>query len=73
MVTSIVMSIAGGTFIYIACSEILIHEFSISKHRYWKFLFFLIGCASITLLWLLHSEHEGEGEDGHDDHEGHNH
>jgi zinc transporter 1/2/3 len=70
MVTSIVMSLAGGTFIYIACSEILIHEFSVSTHRYWKFLFFLIGCASITLLWFLHSEHEGE-EGG--DHDGHDH
>ncbi len=57
MVTSIVMSLAGGTFIYIACSEILMHEFSDPKHRYWKFLSCVIGCATITLLWLLHAEH----------------
>jgi solute carrier family 39 (zinc transporter), member 1/2/3 len=28
LVSSIVLSIAGGTFVYIACSEILVHEFS---------------------------------------------
>jgi len=72
LVTSIVLSIAGGTFIYIACSEILIHEFADHTHRYWKFLFFAIGCASITLLWLLHT-HEEEGHDGHEGHEGHDH
>jgi zinc transporter 1/2/3 len=57
LVTSIVMSLAGGTFIYIACSEILIHEFADPKHRYWKFLACMIGCASITVLWFLHEEH----------------
>ncbi len=58
LVTSIVLSLAGGTFIYIACSEILIHEFADPKHRYWKFLVTMIGAATITLLWLLHEEHE---------------
>jgi hypothetical protein len=28
LVSSLVLSVAGGTFIYIACSEILIHEFA---------------------------------------------
>ncbi len=51
---SCIMSIAGGTFIYIACSEILIHEFENKKYRYWKFLFFLFGSAAITVLWFLH-------------------
>lgn len=57
LVSSIVLSIAGGTFIYIACSEILIHEFSNNKHRYVKFFLFLLGCACITSLWFLH-KHE---------------
>ena len=57
LVSSIVLSLAGGTFIYIACSEILIHEFANNKNRYVKFLFFIIGCAAITLLWFLH-QHE---------------
>ena len=57
LVSSIVLSLAGGTFIYIACSEILIHEFNNNKNRYVKFFFTMLGCAAITLLWLLH-QHE---------------
>jgi solute carrier family 39 (zinc transporter), member 1/2/3 len=57
LISSIVLSLSGGTFIYIACSEILIHEFANNKNRYVKFLFFIIGCAAITLLWFLH-QHE---------------
>jgi hypothetical protein len=47
------MSLAGGTFVYMACSEILVHEFENKKHRYFKFLFFILGAAAITLLWFL--------------------
>ena len=47
LVSSIVLSLAAGTFIYIACSEILIHEFANNKNRYVKFFFFFIGCAAI--------------------------
>jgi zinc transporter ZupT len=56
LVSSLVLSLAGGTFIYIACSEILIHEFASKKNRYLKFFFFLLGCAAITLLWFLPEE-----------------
>jgi zinc transporter ZupT len=55
-VSSIILSFAGGTFVYIACSEILVHEFSEKKHRYWKFLMFILGAAIITCLWFLHAE-----------------
>lgn len=57
LISSIVLSLSGGTFIYIACSEILIHEFANNKNRYVKFLCFIIGCAAITLLWFL-DQHE---------------
>jgi len=53
-VSSIILSFAGGTFVYIACSEILVHEFSEKKHRYWKFLMFIVGAAIITCLFFLH-------------------
>eukprot|EP00347_Sterkiella_histriomuscorum_P019421 403341689 len=58
MVSSIILSFAGGTFVYIACSEILVHEFSVIKHRYWKFLCFIIGSAIIICLWFLHAHEE---------------
>lgn len=56
------LSLAGGTFIYIACSEILVHEFEDKTYRYFKFLFFLLGAAVITLLWML-DQHEEHGEE----------
>jgi solute carrier family 39 (zinc transporter), member 1/2/3 len=60
LVSSIVMSLAGGTFIYIACSEILVHEFGDNKNRYLKFFFFMLGSAAITVLWFL-DKHEDKG------------
>lgn len=56
LISSIVLSLAGGTFVYISCSEILVHEFSNSKHKYFKFLAFIAGSAAITVLWLLDVE-----------------
>lgn len=57
LVSSIIISFSGGTFLYIACSEILMNEFSNQKHRYLKFFMFMLGNAVIVPLWLLHSDH----------------
>lgn len=46
-------SIAAGSFVYIACSEVVVEEFSIPGNRYWKLLAFLFGATIITLLWFL--------------------
>jgi solute carrier family 39 (zinc transporter), member 1/2/3 len=46
-------SIAAGSFVYIACSEVVVEEFSIPGNRYWKLLAFLMGATVITLLWFL--------------------
>lgn len=46
-------SIAAGSFVYIACSEVVVEEFSIPGNRYWKLLAFLFGALIITLLWFL--------------------
>lgn len=46
-------SIAAGSFVYIACSEVVVEEFSIPGNRYWKLLAFLVGAAIITCLWFL--------------------
>lgn len=56
---AILFSFAGGTFIYIACTEILANEFdnSTTKIKYLKFGVFIIGAAIITCLWFLHGEH----------------
>jgi solute carrier family 39 (zinc transporter), member 1/2/3 len=46
-------SLAAGSFLYIACSEVVVEEFSIPGNRYWKLLAFLFGATIITLLWFL--------------------
>lgn len=59
VVGSIILSFAGGTFIYIACSEILAHEFDGPDKiwlKYVKFFVYLLGAAIITVLWLLDVE-----------------
>ncbi len=50
------MAIAAGTFIYISASEIVVEEFSVSKHKWLKFVFFLLGVALICILWF--TEHQ---------------
>ena len=46
-------SIAAGSFVYIACSEVIVEEFSIPGNRWLKLLAFLFGAAIITCLWFL--------------------
>ena len=46
-------SIAAGTFLYIACSEVIIEEFSVPGYRYWKLLAYLLGALLIMLLWFI--------------------
>jgi zinc transporter ZupT len=46
-------SMAGGTFIYIAASEVVVEEFSVGRYKWWKTLAFLLGAAVIFLLWFL--------------------
>ena len=53
IVEVIFSSLAGGTFIYISCSELIVEEFSLPGKRWIKYFAFLIGAAIITLLGLL--------------------
>ena len=46
-------SIAAGTFVYIACSEVIVEEFSVPGSRWWKFIFFLLGAGVITSLIFI--------------------
>ena len=49
-------SIAAGSFVYIACSEVIVEEFSIPGNRYWKLLAFITGASVITCLWFMPEE-----------------
>jgi solute carrier family 39 (zinc transporter), member 1/2/3 len=54
LVSSIVISFSGGTFLYIACSEIMMNEFKNQQHRYAKIVMFCVGFGVLVPLWLLH-------------------
>ena len=62
------MSLSGGTFIYVACSEIIVNEFDKGKHQAFKAMFVLLGGTIITCLWFFGGHNHGHG--GHDDHAG---
>ena len=53
MIEIIFNSFAGGTFIYIAASEVVVEEFSIMGGRWIKMLFFSLGAAIITSMWII--------------------
>ena len=45
--------LAAGTFLYIACSEVIVDEFSQPHNKKIKLLFFIIGIGLITCLKFL--------------------
>ena len=68
----IFLSLSGGTFVYVACSEIITAEFDKGGRAWLKMLLVFLGGLIITLLWFLdshdHGEHAGEAHAGHEDH-----
>ena len=48
-------TLAAGTFMYIACSEVIIEEFSIPDHKWLKLVFFVLGICMITALLFLNA------------------
>lgn len=59
------LAISTGTFIYIACSEVIVEEFESGGNKYWKFVLFIVGgvlAASLSFLELLTGGHDHEHE-----------
>ena len=52
-IIGVALAVSSGTFIYISCAEIIIEEFAIARHKYLKFLFFIIGIVFIAFVGLL--------------------
>jgi len=48
--------LAGGSFLYIACSEVIVEEFSVVNWKFTKLLFFIIGIVIISSLNFLEVE-----------------
>jgi len=53
MVGIVFSCMAGGTFVYIACSEVIVEEFALPGHKWFKLLVFILGAGLITSLWFL--------------------
>lgn len=53
IVDVVMSSLAAGTFIYIACTEIVVAEFSIGGSRCWKLFFFILGACIISSLSFI--------------------
>lgn len=53
MADVIMSSLAGGTFIYIGCTEMIVAEFSVSGNRGYKLIAYLCGAALITSLCFI--------------------
>ena len=58
IVTSIFFQLSAGTFIYVACTEIITHEFESQKWSGLKLLTVIIGGIVIGSLWFLNAEPE---------------
>ena len=52
IVGSLILSVAGGTFIYIACSEIIVEEFGKPENRPGKLALFCFGALIMICLWF---------------------
>lgn len=51
----ILLSFSSGTFIYVSCSVNIVEEFALTRYKYSKYLFFLLGglaTAGISILGL---------------------
>lgn len=53
LVNIIMSSLAAGTFIYIACTEIVVSEFSTGGHRVLKLIAFVSGACIISSLSFI--------------------
>ena len=60
------MSLSVGTFIYIATSEIIVEEFSLTRYKWIKLLFFILGALLIIGLTVYEIANEEEGDEHHD-------
>jgi zinc transporter 1/2/3 len=55
LINIIFSSLAAGTFVYIACSEVIVEEFSTPEYKWIKYLAFLLGATLIACLTLIES------------------
>ena len=52
-IEGIFLAISVGTFLYIACTEVLVEEFEDKENKYWKFFAFMVGGVFTAGLSLI--------------------
>jgi zinc transporter 1/2/3 len=50
LIEGILLSVSGGTFLYVSASEVIVEEFAITKYKYKKFAFYLLGGILVGIL-----------------------
>jgi hypothetical protein len=53
LTNAVLLGISSGTFIYLAASEIILEEFSITMHKYAKFFSLSLGVALIVGVYFI--------------------
>lgn len=53
LITGIFVSISVGTFVYISTVEVIVEEFSISRYKWEKYVFFVGAICFVSSLWFL--------------------
>jgi zinc transporter ZupT len=53
MIEGIVLGLSTGTFIYVAASEVIVEEFAVTKYKFQKFIWFMIGGIFVGFLAML--------------------
>jgi len=50
LIEGILLSVSGGTFLYVSASEVIVEEFAITKHKFKKYVFYLLGGILVGIL-----------------------
>jgi zinc transporter ZupT len=56
----IVLGLSTGTFIYVAASEVIVEEFAVTKYKFQKFFYFIIGGIFVGILAMIEKLTEDE-------------
>ena len=50
LIEGILLSVSGGTFLHVSASEVIVEEFAITKYKYKKYAFYLLGGILVGIL-----------------------
>ena len=53
LMRGIMLSLSGGTFLYVATSEVIVEEFSMTQENGIKFLWYLFGAILTFIITLI--------------------